>query len=167
MSVLNYIIYRDSDHLEHHGILGQKWGIRRFQNPDGTLTEDGKKRYLGSTGRYDSYQILGDYARGGFSKHKVAQNLMRDELKKTSAFSDVEQNIKEYLKKHPKGDIYDFFDRDEKRGFSSEKTMYREIANILNIELKKHLNLTDDTDPMLGMAQNFIVEIWDKVAKKK
>lgn len=31
--------------LSHHGILGQKWGIRRFQNPDGSLTEAGRKRY--------------------------------------------------------------------------------------------------------------------------
>ena len=31
--------------LYHHGIKGQKWGIRRFQNPDGTLTSEGKKRY--------------------------------------------------------------------------------------------------------------------------
>ena len=30
--------------LMHHGIKGQKWGVRRFQNPDGTLTELGKKR---------------------------------------------------------------------------------------------------------------------------
>lgn len=30
--------------LEHHGILGMKWGIRRFQNKDGSLTEAGKKR---------------------------------------------------------------------------------------------------------------------------
>lgn len=30
--------------LYHHGILGQKWGIRRFQNPDGTRTPAGKKR---------------------------------------------------------------------------------------------------------------------------
>ena len=31
--------------LSHHGILGMHWGIRRYQNEDGTLTEAGKKRY--------------------------------------------------------------------------------------------------------------------------
>ena len=31
--------------LYHHGIKGQKWGVRRYQNEDGTLTEEGKKRY--------------------------------------------------------------------------------------------------------------------------
>lgn len=34
----------EGDFLAHHGIKGQKWGVRRFQNPDGTLTEAGKKR---------------------------------------------------------------------------------------------------------------------------
>lgn len=42
---MEYKIVRSQDYLEHHGILGQKWGIRRYQNEDGTLTEEGKKRY--------------------------------------------------------------------------------------------------------------------------
>ena len=33
------------EYLAHHGILGQKWGIRRFQNKDGSLTNAGKSRY--------------------------------------------------------------------------------------------------------------------------
>lgn len=32
-------------YLAHHGIKGQKWGVRRFQNEDGTLTPEGKQRY--------------------------------------------------------------------------------------------------------------------------
>ena len=33
------------DSLKHYGIKGQKWGVRRYQNEDGTLTEAGKARY--------------------------------------------------------------------------------------------------------------------------
>lgn len=43
-------------YLAHHGIKGQKWGVRRYQNSDGTLTEEGRKRYsevtdYGKTGK--------------------------------------------------------------------------------------------------------------------
>ena len=31
--------------LEHHGVLGMKWGTRRYRNADGSYTEKGKKRY--------------------------------------------------------------------------------------------------------------------------
>ena len=40
-------------YLAHHGILGQKWGIRRYQNPDGTLTEAGKRRQRREGGDYE------------------------------------------------------------------------------------------------------------------
>ena len=39
--------------LRHHGIKGQKWGVRRFQNKDGSLTPNGKKRYGDGESSYD------------------------------------------------------------------------------------------------------------------
>lgn len=58
------------DYLEHHGVKGMHWGIRRYQNKDGSLTKAGKKRYLKSWDKYlngkrskrrDSLDILSDY----------------------------------------------------------------------------------------------------------
>lgn len=42
-----YVVHRtneDTNEMYHHGVKGQKWGIRRYQNKDGSLTPEGKKR---------------------------------------------------------------------------------------------------------------------------
>ena len=58
---MGYAIER-KDELYHHGIEGQRWGRRRYQNEDGSLTEAGKERYsesLSNTYSDDDYD--GDY----------------------------------------------------------------------------------------------------------
>lgn len=41
----------DNNYLAHHGIKGQKWGVRRYQTKDGSLTAAGKKRYAKDNGK--------------------------------------------------------------------------------------------------------------------
>lgn len=47
----------EGDHLQHYGIQGMKWGIRRYQNPDGTLTSAGQKRYGEGSGHVSAGKL--------------------------------------------------------------------------------------------------------------
>ena len=67
-------------YLSHHGIKGQKWGIRRFQNEDGTLTNAGKKR-LSDNGKH--YTWLQDKL--GYDE--------RDRLKSAEEGVEAKKNI--------------------------------------------------------------------------
>lgn len=81
--------YKDS--LTHHGIKGMHWGVRRFQNPDGTLTPEGEKRYLKNLNKASQNEMVSDFFARGYTKNYEQLS----ELKRT----DPEY----YKKKVPKG----------------------------------------------------------------
>ena len=98
-------LYDESLFLEHHGIKGQKWGVRRFQNPDGTLTAAGKRR-LQKRSRYelrdalsaqftDQYRLRNKKKNVGARLQKAEDNFQERMCKSLSKRTDT----KVYLKK--------------------------------------------------------------------
>jgi hypothetical protein len=86
--------------LKHYGILGQKWGVRRFQKEDGTLTPAGKIQYGTTKSVLESgSKILGDASRlatssSGKSKtvnKKTYDNLTDEELRKKVSRLNLEE----------------------------------------------------------------------------
>lgn len=66
-----------NEYLAHHGVKGQKWGVRRYQNDDGTLTALGKQRYRGQTVYKSTFarKMLAPELRDKYSVSKFAEGL--------------------------------------------------------------------------------------------
>ena len=86
------------DSLQHHGIIGQKWGVRRYQNPDGTLTEEGKQRYLNPDGTLNAegQKKLGRDGVAKFNQTKNVQSWQNgyDEEQQKAKLDNARQNKK-------------------------------------------------------------------------
>ena len=101
------IIY--SDELAHHGILGMKWGVRRYQNSDGSLTKEGLKRYRQSEQNYNS-------AKEKHLEAKAAYKEAKESGKDTSASKNAVKQSRKDLKlaKKDLSRKYDQLEKDKK-----------------------------------------------------
>ena len=120
------------DAISHHGIKGQKWGVRRYQNSDGTLTEEGLIRYSKSKSRKRNVETL----RYDIDRYNKALNDMQKYGYKNGGFIDKKRFDKAF---EQYGKMYDEISKYEDSDFKKLREKY------LN-KRKPELDLIRDAD---------------------
>lgn len=125
--------------IRHYGILGMKWGIRRFQNPDGTLTEKGKKRY-----KYHEETLRQELGYMPNSRNK--KNTVENDVVKQYGLAKMQRDINDELSKNAsnrgkieRAHLY----MQQSKTFSNEMEKLKDTANnfrLISSDEKEKIN---------------------------
>lgn len=147
----NYVF---DDELYHHGILGQRWGHRRFQNEDGSWTPEGRERY-GEGGAKSKSDVQKYKAKVSYNTQKYKADLKsKAKQEKDKRTAKEERNrLKEWGKtervaKKEQAKI-------DNRGTSGAK--FRRIKNLSDEDLEKAINrlkLQSEYNKQYALAMN-------------
>lgn len=128
---MEYRITRRDDYLQHHGVKGQKHGERRYQNPDGSLTPEGREHYGvgdGTGGGSGSGAVSGTSAGGGkqsgsfISRHKKGLAIAGGLLAAGVAAVAISQIAKSNSAKKGQETVKSFLDKD---GYDTRGYMFK------------------------------------------
>ena len=96
------------DFIAHHGIKGQRWGIRRYQNEDGSLTPAGEKRYSGKNGdekrRRDVARAEYKNTRNALAKRYAETDAKYDKNRDKNIYGFESGSLKDRAKNHIKNE---------------------------------------------------------------
>jgi hypothetical protein len=103
--------------LKHHGILGMKWGVRRYQNKDGSLTNEGRERYLvkhvTGKGPLMSTHPVEDWMYKGSGEENIAREIFDDHLREVNRGErDLSQEMVDHYKNEYMHDLDDMLPKD-------------------------------------------------------
>lgn len=86
---MKYLVNKRNDELKHWGILGMHWGVRRYQNEDGTLTPEGRERY--------GVKTAAETRRASYSKKYETLRNKKNRTQKEEKYLKVLEKGKKYL----------------------------------------------------------------------
>lgn len=133
------------DELKHHGILGQKWGVRRYQNTDGSYTAEGRERYGIGDSKHSTEILL---AGGYFDRIKENKQIKKKQKELDKLLADDE-------KKHPYTSNISYKDLKLGEKYEGEienvKTNASAIADQINDDWKDFIDQAQIYQAALGL----------------
>lgn len=117
------------EELYHHGVKGQKWGVRRYQNEDGSLTNAGKKRY-GTSENFER-QYPADKKKSDISAINSGREATRNAKEVNKNLKELEKEKTSKKQKQVNKQIEEAV-RDDARRMSDQEL--RDAVNRLNME---------------------------------
>lgn len=184
--MINY----EEAYLAHHGIKGQRWGVRRFQNPDGSLTSAGAKRYaIGSDGKLvnkkgvtrasNRYQIKRAKQQARLERVKAKEAAKTERYKEKLEAKKPQLSRKEYVKSLSDKELGDINKRDAMeatwlKNHPEKKTVGKYLMNDVikpSVEKAMKKQVDDYIDKFVDKTTKSLVDSIladsDKPGKKK
>lgn len=167
--MINY----EEAYLAHHGIKGQRWGVRRFQNSDGSLTSAGAKRYAvgpngklikkkGVTRASNRYQIKKVKQQAKLERAKAKEAAKTEKYKEKLEAKKPQLSRKEYVKSLSDKELSDINKRDAMeaawlKNHPEKKTVGKYLMNdVIKPSVEK---------AMKKQVDNYIDKFVDKTTK--
>lgn len=184
----------ENNELYHYGILGMRWGVRRYQNADGTLTTAGKKKYAKEAAKIKSekaklaeqkkrianqQKVKAKFDKLDAEKAKIAaeKKALKDIRKGKSKSADIDKSTSiedrkaAILKSRSAKKLYenaDIFDYKELNDAYNRLNLERNIGNLSSAEVSKGKQFINDI-VSYGKTANDVLDTgtkaWNHYAK--
>lgn len=143
-------------YLQHHGIKGQKWGVRRFQNADGTLTAAGRKR-ISKEYKKESTRVTNALTKNYNKLYVKSYNKTADYMNNGGIDKFNKQQEKKYGKNFTKRDSY-------MSDYSKE--FDKQFSKNWNKTLTEFFESNSNYRKAQDLVKKYEMEKWDDLAKQ-